>query len=64
MEFIRICITFAAFMGFKLFKMAVKSVFMKGYLKEEVYVKKPHGFEDIDQPNHVLKLGKALYGLN
>ena len=63
METIRILIAFAAFMGFKLFQMDVKSAFINGYLKEEVFVKKPPGFEDIDQPNHVLKLDKALYGL-
>lgn len=51
-------------MGFKLFQMDVKSDFLNRYLKEEVYVKQPPDFEDIYQPNHVMKLDKALYVLN
>jgi hypothetical protein len=43
--------------------MDVKSAFLNGLLKEEVYVKKPPGFEDLNFPNHVYKLHKALYGL-
>ena len=43
--------------------MDVKSAFLNGYLKEEVYVKQPPGFENGDFPNHVFKLDKALYGL-
>ena len=34
-----------------------------GFLKEEVYVEQPKGFEDLYLPNHVFKLQKALYGL-
>lgn len=63
MEAIRILIAFAAFMGFKLFQMGVKSVFLNEYLKEEVYVKQPPNFEYVDYPNHMLKLDKVLYGL-
>ncbi|XP_049381315.1 uncharacterized protein LOC125845854 [Solanum stenotomum] len=63
MEAIRILIAFAAFMEFKLFQMDVKSAFLNGDLKEEVYVKQPPGFEDVDCPNHVFKLNKALYEL-
>lgn len=63
METIRILIAFAAHMEFKLFQMDVKSAFLNGHLKEEVYVKQSPGFEDADLPNHVLKLYKALYGL-
>ena len=63
MEAIRILIAFAAFMGFKLYQMDVKSAFLNGDLKEEVFVKKPPGFEDADVPNHFFILNKALYGL-
>lgn len=63
MEAIKILISFATFMEFKLFQMDVKNAFLNGYLKEEVYVKQPLDFVDVDYPNHVLKLGKALYGL-
>ena len=43
--------------------MDVKSVFLNGYIKEDVYVEQSPGFECIDLPNHVYKLDKALYGL-
>jgi hypothetical protein len=41
----------------------VKSAFLNGPIKEEVYVEQPPGFEDSEYPNHVYKLSKALYGL-
>ncbi|KAL0560235.1 hypothetical protein IC582_000635 [Cucumis melo] len=43
--------------------MDVKSVFLNGYLNEEVYVAQPKGFVDSEHPKHVYKLNKALYGL-
>lgn len=63
MEAIRILIAFAAYMDFKLFQMDVKSIFLNGYLKKEVYVKQPPGFEDVVRPNYVMQLDKVLYGL-
>jgi hypothetical protein len=43
--------------------MDMKSVFLNGPIKEEVYVEQPPGFEDSEYPNHVYNLSKALYGL-
>src|SRR4030042_1629775 len=43
--------------------MDVKSVFLNGYMHEEVYVEQPKGFVDPNLPDHVYKLKKALYGL-
>ncbi|GJX81481.1 retrovirus-related pol polyprotein from transposon TNT 1-94 [Tanacetum coccineum] len=43
--------------------MDVKTAFLKGPLKEEVYVSQPDGFVNLDFPDHVYKLKKALYGL-
>ena len=43
--------------------MDVKSVFLNGYIKEDIYVEQPPGFECIDLPKHVYKLDKVLYGL-
>ena len=43
--------------------MDVKSASLNGYLKEEVYVMQPPGFENSEFPNHVFKLHKALYDL-
>ena len=63
LEAIRILLSFAASKGFKLFEMDVKSVFLNGYIEEEVYVRQPPGFESSKFPNHVFKLQKALYGL-
>ena len=63
LEAIRILIAFVAHMNFKLFQMDVKTAFLNGYLKEDVYVEQPPGFENSDLPNHVFKLDKALYGV-
>jgi hypothetical protein len=43
--------------------MDVKSAFINGPIKEEVYVEQPPCFEDSEYPSHVYKLSKALYGL-
>ena len=48
---------------FKLYQMDVKSTFLNGILKEEVYVEQPKGFKDPHLPNHVYRLKKALYEL-
>jgi hypothetical protein len=42
--------------------MDMKSAFLNGPIKKEVYVEQPPGFEDSEYPNHVYKLSKALYG--
>jgi hypothetical protein len=62
-ESIRILLAYATYHGFKLYQMDVKSAFLNGPIKEEVYVEQPPGFEDSEYPNHVYKLSKALYGL-
>ena len=46
-----------------IFQMDVKSAFLNGVLKEEVYLKQPPGYVKIGEENKVLKLKKALYGL-
>jgi hypothetical protein len=43
--------------------MDVKSVFLNGYIEEEVYVRQPPSFESPKFPNHIFKLQKDLYGL-
>jgi hypothetical protein len=45
-----------------LFQMDVKSAFLNGPIKEEVYVEQPPAFEDELYPDHVCKLSMALYG--
>jgi hypothetical protein len=63
LESIHIILAYATSHGFKLYQMDVKSAFLNGPIKEEVYVEQPPGFEDSEYPNHVYKLSKALYGL-
>jgi hypothetical protein len=63
LESIRILLAYAAHHSFKLFQMDVKSAFLNGPIKEEVYVEQPPGFEGDRYPDHVFKLSKALYGL-
>ncbi|GKA40741.1 retrovirus-related pol polyprotein from transposon TNT 1-94 [Tanacetum coccineum] len=63
MEAIRIFLAFATYMNFKVYQMDVKSAFLNGKLKEEVYVKQPPGFESSEFSDYVYKLDKALYGL-
>nr|GEW26775.1 retrovirus-related Pol polyprotein from transposon TNT 1-94 [Tanacetum cinerariifolium] len=46
-----------------IFQMDVKTAFLNGPLKEEVYVSQPERFIDPEFPNHVYGLKKALYGL-
>ncbi|GJR89891.1 retrovirus-related pol polyprotein from transposon TNT 1-94 [Tanacetum coccineum] len=63
LEAIRIFLAFAAHMNMVVYQMDVKTTFLNGNLREEVYVSQPDGFVDPDNPNHVYKLKKALYGL-
>nr|GEW29112.1 hypothetical protein [Tanacetum cinerariifolium] len=50
--------------GFLVYQMDVKSAFLYGTIKEEVYVCQPLGFEDPDYPDKVYKVVKALCGLH
>nr|GEV74968.1 hypothetical protein [Tanacetum cinerariifolium] len=63
MEAIRIFLAYAIHKSFSVFQMDVKTAFLHGSLKEDVYVCQPEGFIDVDHPNHVYKLKNALYGL-
>nr|GEY68474.1 retrovirus-related Pol polyprotein from transposon TNT 1-94 [Tanacetum cinerariifolium] len=58
-----IFLAYAAHKSFTVFQMDVKTTFLHGTLKEDVYVSQPEGFIDADYPSHVYKLKKALYGL-
>nr|GEY39235.1 hypothetical protein [Tanacetum cinerariifolium] len=62
-EAIRIFITNAASRNMTVYQMDVKTAFLNGDLKEEVYVIQPKGFVDLDHPRHVYRLKKALYAL-
>ncbi|GJS93586.1 retrovirus-related pol polyprotein from transposon TNT 1-94 [Tanacetum coccineum] len=54
---------YVAHKNFPVYQMDVKTEFLNGLLKEEVFVSQPDGFIDLKFPNHVYRLKKALYGL-
>ena len=56
-------ISIAAQNSWNIFQMDVKSVFLNGYLEEEVYIEQPMGYVQEGQEEKVLRLKKALYGL-
>jgi len=63
METVRTVLSIAAQHKWKIYQMDVKSAFLNGVLKEEVYVEQPPGYEVEGQEHKVCKLKKALYGL-
>ncbi|GJX13233.1 putative ribonuclease H-like domain-containing protein [Tanacetum coccineum] len=63
LDAIQIFLAFVAHMNMIVYQMDVKTAFLNGILREEVYVIQPDGFVDKDNLNHVYKLKKALYGL-
>nr|GEY85886.1 hypothetical protein [Tanacetum cinerariifolium] len=62
-EDIRLFLAYAAHKDFTVYQMDVKTAFLNGILKEEVYVGQPLGFVSKQYPDHVYALDKALYGL-
>nr|GEV77863.1 hypothetical protein [Tanacetum cinerariifolium] len=52
MEAIRILLAYAAHKSFIMFQMDVKTAFLHGSLKEDMYVCQPEGFNDADHPSH------------
>nr|GEW20717.1 retrovirus-related Pol polyprotein from transposon TNT 1-94 [Tanacetum cinerariifolium] len=62
-EAIRIFIANAASKNMTIYHMDVKTAFLYGELKEEVYVSQPEGFVNPNHLTHVYRLKKALYGL-
>ncbi|GJR18181.1 putative ribonuclease H-like domain-containing protein [Tanacetum coccineum] len=63
-EAIRLFLAYASFKDFVVYQMDVKSAFLYGKIEEEVYVCQPPGFEDLEFPDRVYKVEKALYGLH
>ncbi|GKD05026.1 retrovirus-related pol polyprotein from transposon TNT 1-94 [Tanacetum coccineum] len=63
LEAVRLFVVYAARKSFLVYQMDVKTTFLYGPLKEEVYVNQPDGFLDPYHPDHVYRLKKALYGL-
>nr|GEY21307.1 hypothetical protein [Tanacetum cinerariifolium] len=63
LEAVRLFIAYAAHKPFTVYQMDVKTTFLYGPLKEEVYINQPDGFVDPYHPDKVYLLKKALYGL-
>ncbi|GJZ51758.1 retrovirus-related pol polyprotein from transposon TNT 1-94 [Tanacetum coccineum] len=63
LEVVRIFAAYVTHKSFPIYQMDVKTAFLNGPLKEEVYVAQPDEFVDPDHPEKVYRLRKALYGL-
>nr|GEU92399.1 hypothetical protein [Tanacetum cinerariifolium] len=63
LDTIQIFLAFAAHTNMIVYQMDVKTTFLNGILREEVYVSHLDVFMDKDNPNHMYKLKKDLYGL-
>jgi hypothetical protein len=63
MATIRIVLSIIVFRGWSLRHLDVQNAILHGFLKEDIYMRQPPGFEDKNHPNYVCKLDKALYGL-
>lgn len=63
LETVRLLLALAAKLEWEVHHLDVKTAFLKGDLKEEVYVSQPEGFEISGQEHMVYRLWKALYGL-
>jgi hypothetical protein len=60
---IRVVISIASVMRWRIHQMDVKTNFLNGIIEEEVYIEKPQGFEVHGRESHVCRLKKSLYGL-
>ncbi|GKF59865.1 retrotransposon protein, putative, ty1-copia subclass, partial [Tanacetum coccineum] len=60
---IRILIAIAAFYGYEIWQMNVKTAFLNGYLDEDIYMVQSEGFIDLKHPRKVCKLQRSIYGL-
>lgn len=63
LEAIKLFLAYAIVKNFKVYQMDVKSVFLNGEIKEEVYIEQLERFTLSDIPDMVCRLKKVLYGL-
>nr|GEY56590.1 retrovirus-related Pol polyprotein from transposon TNT 1-94 [Tanacetum cinerariifolium] len=61
LEAIRIFLTFAAHKNMVVYQMDVKTAFLNGNLREEVYLSQPNRFMDPYNPNHVQAKESSLW---
>ncbi|KAK4269211.1 hypothetical protein QN277_022399 [Acacia crassicarpa] len=60
---IRLILSLAVTFRWEIRQLDVNNAFLNGYLKEEVFMSQPPGFQDPRHPNAVCRLNKAIYGL-
>jgi hypothetical protein len=60
---VRILLAIAAYFNYEIWQMDVKTAFLNGNLKEDVYMIQPEGFVVHKDAGKVCKLQKAIYGL-
>ncbi|GKC33977.1 retrovirus-related pol polyprotein from transposon TNT 1-94 [Tanacetum coccineum] len=63
LEAVQLFDAYTSHKSFPVYQMDVKTTFLNGPLKEEVYVNQPDGFVGPHHPDKVYRLKKALYGL-
>ena len=56
-------LTIAAFYDYEIWEMDIKTAFLNGYLKEELYMMQPEGFVNPKGANKMCKLQRSIYGL-
>jgi hypothetical protein len=56
LESVHILLAYATYHGFKLYQMDIKSAFLNGPIKEEVYVEQLPSCKSEEYPNHIYKL--------
>ena len=62
MTSIRVMMALAAEMDLEVQQFDITTAFLYGEIDEEIYMKQPTGFEDVQRPDYVCKLKKSLYG--
>ena len=60
---VRIMLAIAAYFDYEIWQMDVKTAFLNGFLKEELYMMQPEGFVDPENADKVCKLQRSIYGL-
>ncbi|KAG8491216.1 hypothetical protein CXB51_014346 [Gossypium anomalum] len=63
LDTIKLLLSLAAQKQWRIHQLDVKSAFLNGYLKEEIYVEQPDGFQIQGHEDKVYRLKKAMYGL-
>ena len=59
---VQIMLAIAAYYDYEIWQMDVKTAFLNGHLKEELYMMQPEGFVDPKNPDKVCKLQRSIYG--